>query len=81
VKMYPNPAESFTNIDISLPAISEVTLTVMDITGRTVMHSKFIPANQSHIHPLNISSLKSGLYIVSISSGNKLNKVLKLVVE
>ena len=81
VKMYPNPAESFTNIGISLPAIAEVTVTVMDITGRTVMQDKFTPANQSHIHPLNISSLKSGLYIVSISSGNKLNKVLKLVVE
>lgn len=81
VKMYPNPASMQTNIGISLPAIAEITITVTDITGRTVLQDKFIPANLLYTYPLNISSLKSGLYLVKVNSGAKFSKVIKLVVD
>lgn len=81
VKIYPNPARLNTNISVTLPAMAEITITVLDITGRTVMQDKFIPANLSHIYELNVSTFKSGLYLVRINSGAKFNKVIKLVVE
>lgn len=81
VKMYPNPASMQTNINISLPAITEITITVTDITGRTVKQDKFIPTDLSYTYPLNISSFKSGLYLVRVNSGTNFNKVVKLIVE
>jgi hypothetical protein len=81
VKIYPNPARIHANISITLPAMAEITITVLDITGRTVKQDKFIPANLSHIYELNVSTMKSGLYLVRVNSGAKFNKVIKLVVE
>lgn len=81
IKMYPNPASMQTNISISLPAIAEITITVTDITGRTVKQDKFIPADLLYTYPLDVSLLKSGLYLVRVNSGADVNKIIKLIVE
>ena len=68
---YPNPASDILNIVLNEPVLGEVRF--VDITGREVLREKF---NTKHIS-INISNLPTGLYDVSVVSGNQIshNKV------
>ncbi|MFO8021515.1 MAG: T9SS type A sorting domain-containing protein [Perlabentimonas sp.] len=81
VSMYPNPSKNETNILINLPELGNVTITVIDITGRKVIHEEFEQGSLEYSHSLNVSGLKSGLYLVKVHSGSKYSKVLKLIKE
>ncbi|RYZ17871.1 MAG: T9SS type A sorting domain-containing protein, partial [Sphingobacteriales bacterium] len=73
VSIYPNPAQN--SIFVS-GEITGATVSFTDLTGRTVLTQK-LPAGSTKI---DVSSLTSGTYIlrVSNSSGNKIQKVVKL---
>jgi hypothetical protein len=81
VQMFPNPANEKTSIKVTLSAVAKVNIAVHDVTGRVVMQDFFNPLTLEHTHTLNVSSLKSGIYLVRVSSGSNLSKVLKLVKE
>lgn len=81
VNMYPNPARTETNIKVTLPTLGQVNITVLDVTGRTIMQESFNPATLEHTHNLNVSSLRAGIYLVRVHSGTKLVRVLKLIKE
>ena len=81
VQMFPNPARLETNIKVTLPTLGQVNITVLDVTGRTIIQEMFNPATLEHTHPLVVSSLKPGIYLVRVHSGAKLVKVLKLIKE
>lgn len=81
VKMFPNPAKLETSIKVTLPSLANVSITVLDVTGRTVIQDQFNPLTKEHSHTLNVSTLKPGIYLVRVHSGTKLAKVLKLVKE
>jgi hypothetical protein len=81
VRMFPNPASQETNIKVKLPALAKVNISVHDVTGRVVMQDAFTPSTLEHTHNMNVSSLKSGIYLVRVNSGTKLSKVLKLIKE
>ncbi len=78
VSIYPNPAIHDLNIDLSkLHATGDVLITVFEMSGRKMM-SKRVSA--SDIIKLDISSLKSGSYFLSVSNhafmiGKKFNVV------
>lgn len=64
---YPNPANDVTNIKYSLKKQADVTITVMDMQGRTLYSQVF--AGQSsgeHITPLSVSRFSPGNYVYSI---------------
>ena len=69
---YPNPATDQTNIRFSLAAGTDVTIQVMDMTGKTL---KIITQNKlaagEHIIPVDISGFAAGnyLYLVHTADG------------
>lgn len=63
-KVYPNPANSFFNIESS-SAIENITLT--DLNGRTV---KNINVNSLSSTEVNISDLTAGMYFVTVQTDN-----------
>ena len=70
---YPNPAANTTNIRCSLRQHADVTITVMDMSGRTL--STLNNANLGtgeHIIPMNTSSLPAGdyVYLLHTSGGD-----------
>jgi hypothetical protein len=81
VKMFPNPAKTETSIKVNLPVLANVDITVLDVTGRTVIQEQFNPPTLEHTHTLNVSTLKPGIYLIRVNSGTKLAKVLKFVKE
>jgi len=70
VKMFPNPAKLETNLKVTLPSLANVNITVLDVTGRTVIQEQFNPSDLEHTHTLNVSTLKPGIYLVRVHSGN-----------
>ncbi len=68
---YPNPFNPTTQISYSIPAVSNVKLTVYDVTGRQVQ--VLVNAQQSagtHSVSLNARNLSSGIYFYEIVAGN-----------
>ncbi|MBA3829432.1 MAG: T9SS type A sorting domain-containing protein [Taibaiella sp.] len=72
---YPNPAVNNTNIKFGLKNSADVTITIMDVTGRvinTIQQSKL--ASGDHIVPVSTSSLTTGnyIYMIQTSEGDAL---------
>ncbi|MFT7158822.1 MAG: hypothetical protein ACI8Q1_003856, partial [Parvicella sp.] len=70
-KMYPNPAKDVLNIKLATDGIS--TFRIVDILGKTVKSGSI--SNQ----PINISKLKTGIYLIEINDGEEiiLEKIIK----
>lgn len=73
VMVSPNPAQNTANISYSLKSTADVTITIMDLTGKVML----LPITHHSIPgtfriELNTTELNSGIYIVRLSSnGNE----------
>jgi parallel beta-helix repeat protein len=75
-KLYPNPANSFVNVDYEFLPENGIIIEIMDINGKKV-HSQ---TAQQTSNRLDINHLKSGLYIIRSTNGKRVD-VKKLIVE
>lgn len=68
----PNPAEGNTVINFFLPKSGEVTLEVLDITGKQVMvlANGYVPAGE-HSAMFSTNSIAKGVYIYRLRAGNE----------
>ena len=66
VLIYPNPVKNELNIDIINSAILPENITITDIRGKTIYHFTKVSAHQK----LDVVSLESGMYFVSLSGKN-----------
>ncbi len=73
VNIYPNPTSEWLNID--LPNAEDITLQIMDLSGKNVFNKKINTSN-----PLNISDLSKGTYILKINFDEKIifKKMVKM---
>lgn len=71
IDAYPNPASDLIHIYIHLPAVTVLNITAYDMLGKLLTRSEVHRAGEQNIN-LDVSSLKSGLYslVVSTSQGN-----------
>jgi len=67
---YPNPFNPSTNIEFSIPFASDVTLTITDLTGRSVSTIKLPTMHAgSHTVTFNAVGLSSGIYMYRMEAG------------
>lgn len=77
VRLYPNPAKDFVNIDLPASYSDSYTFTLTNILGKVIMSEK-VPAKDKV--SINLSNLTKGIYFLSVEAkGQKTTK--KLVVE
>lgn len=77
IKLFPNPASSFVNIELSNSHnISSIQLITM--TGQTLLN-KDVSSNQMHVD-IDVSSITSGVYFVVFRNGTSEVETKKLVV-
>ena len=74
---FPNPTNGKVNITWNMPSSEEATIVVADITGREVFHSNINMTAGAGVHQIDLSSLTSGLYTISVKSAavNYNNKI------
>ncbi len=81
MKVYPNPAQNMVSVSLQLGAASTVRITLLDLTGKTVLTD----ANQTlaaggHILNLNTSALPDGIYYIRLQSAGSPDCYAKLAI-
>ncbi|MGK0407641.1 MAG: hypothetical protein ACJAZH_001463 [Roseivirga sp.] len=71
LEIYPNPAQNKVNVVLNLESRSDLTITVRDLSGRLVrtLSAKSVPAATESLS-LDVSTLTTGTYIVSLINGS-----------
>lgn len=64
--LYPNPAGKVLNLLISVPKKEVATIIVTDMTGKTIIRESVNLESGNTTHPLDISRLRSGAYLVKL---------------
>ncbi|UWX56063.1 T9SS type A sorting domain-containing protein [Maribacter litopenaei] len=72
---FPNPFDTFLNIDVSNIPEGSMEIKIFDITGKLVFNDKFTV--EENIRPINTSSFKSGFYFAQLTIG-EVKKVIKV---
>lgn len=76
ITIFPNPAKGMVTIIPVKPITADIT--IMNSMGETVMNLSSVMLNGNL--PVNISQLRSGVYLLRISSGDT-RQILKMIVE
>ncbi len=80
-QIYPNPANGFTILPITLEGGSDVTIEVLDVSGRLVMipYSGFMSSGDNRVK-IDVAGLEKGMYIYNVKCG-AVKETGKFVVE
>ena len=76
VVIYPNPVKNEFNIIIKGDYYGEITIDIMDITGRVVYRMKENKGQNIDLIKVNSRNLKAGMYILEIPEMNVRKKIL-----
>lgn len=79
-QIYPNPASSYTSVLINLEKEAEVSLKLIDMSGKTISSRNYGSLNGASTVDLNTSNLESGVYVVELTVNNE-KMVKRLVIE
>ncbi|MBL0102982.1 MAG: T9SS type A sorting domain-containing protein [Bacteroidetes bacterium] len=81
MSVFPNPASTTSKISYTIDRTTEVSLKVMDITGRVWKHEDFRQTVGEHSFVLDVSDLPKGVYILSLSAGTTTRQQRLLIQE
>ena len=80
IKLYPNPSEGLSFIQIDLETAENVSVDILSVDGRLIASRDYgVLATTSRL-PVNTANYAAGIYMVQIKVGNT-QKVLKLLVD
>lgn len=80
IRIFPNPSNNITYIDIKSENISETNFQLFDISGKLIQEENINPTQKEFTQSMNVSGLPSGVYFVKIKSDNW-NEVRRLIVQ
>ncbi|MBP6333966.1 MAG: T9SS type A sorting domain-containing protein [Bacteroidia bacterium] len=80
LKVYPNPANNLLNVSFNLQGSHQITLDLVDATGRVVRSKKISSANGTYSEEFDVSSLSRGVYSIHVLSNEK-NYYHKLILQ
>ncbi len=80
LKIYPNPSNSFINIDFATKEIADMQIIIVDALGRCYLSQSYSSITGNINKKLNTFSLASGFYVITVLHGNKTFRT-KFVVE
>lgn len=70
-ELYPNPANGQANINIHLKSVENISLQILDLSGKVIRTVNYGQLNGSYILPIDLSGINSGMYIVNMWIGNQ----------
>ncbi len=71
VKVSPNPADDYANVQVTLNAAGKVDVKVYDVMGKLVATNNYgVQPVGIHVYKVNTSSLPSGIYLFSVQAGS-----------
>jgi hypothetical protein len=79
-KIYPNPTNGITTLELLSDEMTSVSYKLIDLQGRTVLAKDDILVNGYQEEKIDVQNLKSGIYFMMIYN-NEINESYKLIVE
>ncbi|WP_240543806.1 T9SS type A sorting domain-containing protein [Spirosoma foliorum] len=79
VNVYPNPAQTYVNLDLPRMDNSPVQIDLLNTTGQSV-RSETLKVDGSTTHRLSVADLPNGLYLIRIQSGSLWNFTHRLLI-
>ena len=70
-KLFPNPVTDVLNIQYSGSSLKEMQIEIVDISGRVVLVRDLFDIESGQNISLNVSSLRKGIYVCKMISGNQ----------
>ncbi len=70
-KLYPNPTENISWLELSADNQVEVNLSLYDVAGRQVLQSKNIVLKDKHTEQLDLNHIAAGQYMLAIEWNGK----------
>lgn len=67
LNVFPNPAHSYVNVELSTPNAAQVQLRVIDMLGRTVKSENLGNVSGKINHTLDVSTIPNGSYLVLLN--------------
>lgn len=67
LRIFPNPAATTVNVDLTTPNASNVTLRVIDMLGRTLKTENLGSVSGKINHALDVTSLSNGAYLLLVN--------------
>jgi len=77
--IYPNPANDYTSIAISVDKTEKVTLTIVDLLGKEISKEEKVLFSGKSTERLDVSNFQNGVYFINLQVGNKIT-TQKLVI-
>lgn len=74
LNIYPNPTNDVVNVDLSSFGEGMVNISLFDITGKLLEQNR-VAVSANMIHQVNMSALKSGLYLMNVNGENESSSV------
>jgi len=78
IEVYPNPSNGIFNMSIKNLVSEGVHINIIDLQGRIVKSENYVYINGEYSNLYDISSLDSGIYILTIFS-NEFNKTIRFI--
>ncbi len=75
-KVYPVPAKSNVTLDFRMTIGNNVVLTIMDISGKTMLHKTFEATKGSNSIDVDIRNFPEGNYLLQLNDGVKIHSKL-----
>ena len=71
VSFWPNPTKNILNVKMDTFTRENIVITVFDLQGRKVITSTNKPLEQAFTKAIDTKNISSGVYLLSVSQGNK----------
>ncbi|MDF1696809.1 MAG: choice-of-anchor J domain-containing protein [Saprospiraceae bacterium] len=72
-RIYPNPANGLTNIDINLQESADVTLEVLDMMGKRITKQNLGTLYGNNRMTYDVSEFNTGMYLFRVTAGDKVS--------
>jgi hypothetical protein len=80
INVYPNPATSFVNVQVSTEDAQQFSAKVVDMMGKTVYMNQFNHNGGEEIYQIPVNNLSKGVYFLHLNSSNG-STVQKFIVQ
>ena len=77
--VYPNPANDYTSIAISLDKTEKIILTIVDLLGKEISKEEKVLFSGGNTERLDVSNFQNGVYFINLQVGSKIT-TQKLVI-
>jgi len=71
--VFPNPSDGLFTIKFDSEETADVDVAIYDLLGRTVAKKTFKTINSKFEHAIDLQSVSSGIYMLSVKRGNKVS--------